>query len=55
MTFQAPATTDQLLHELDESVIKKTFMLPNIGSIDDLSEIIDELDLESSEDDENQS
>ena len=53
--FTSKVLTDQLLHELDESVIKKTFMLPNIGSIDDLSEIIDELDLESSEDDENQS
>jgi len=42
--FTARVITKEVLQELDEKVIKKTFMLPNIGSIDDLSEIADELD-----------
>lgn len=42
--FTARVITKEVLQELDEKVIKKTFMLPNIGSIDDLMEIVDELD-----------
>lgn len=42
--FTSHVITTEVLQELDEKVIKKTFMLPNIGSIDDLSEIADELD-----------
>ena len=45
--FTARVITDDVLRELDEKVIKKFFMLPNIGSIDDLSEISDELELDN--------
>lgn len=49
--FTAKVITDDILHELDEKVIKKHFMLPNIGSLDDLSEIANDLlDDESDED-----
>jgi hypothetical protein len=49
--FTAKVITDEILHELDEKVIKKHFMLPNIGSLDDLSEIAgDLLEDESDED-----
>lgn len=43
--FTPRVITQELLHELDENIIKKKFMLPNITSIDDLSEIADELDM----------
>lgn len=43
--FTARVITEDLLRNLDETVIKKTFMLPNIGTLDDLSEIADELEL----------
>lgn len=51
--FTAKVITDAVLKELDEKVIKQFFMLPNIGSIDDLNEIADELDLDM-QDDENE-
>ena len=50
--FTSRVINETVLRELDEKVIKKTFMLPNIGSIDDLSEITDELDMENPEDNE---
>jgi RecA/RadA recombinase len=43
--FTPRVITEELLRNLDETVIKKTFMLPNIGTLDDLSEIADELEL----------
>jgi len=33
--------TEQVLHDLDENIIKKTFMLPSIESLEDLSEVTD--------------
>jgi RecA/RadA recombinase len=44
--FTSKVITEEVLRELDEKIIKKTFMLPNISSIDDLSEIADDLDLD---------
>lgn len=43
--FTKKVITEEVLRELDETIIKKTFMLPNIASLDDLGEISDELDL----------
>jgi RecA/RadA recombinase len=37
--------TDEVLHQLDDNIIKKTFMLPSIESLEDLAEItVDMLD-----------
>ncbi len=44
--FTAKVITEEVLREIDEKVIKKTFMLPNISSMDDLSEIADDLELD---------
>jgi len=41
--FTEKVFTQELLHELDEKVIKPTFMLPSIESLDDLAEITEEL------------
>lgn len=41
--FTSKVITEEVLKEIDEKVIKKTFMLPNIGSIDDLNEIADDI------------
>jgi RecA/RadA recombinase len=38
--------TDELLHELDDKVIKKTFMLPSIESLEDLADLTEELDVD---------
>lgn len=35
--------TDEVLHMLDENIIKKTFMLPSIESLDDLAEVTGDL------------
>lgn len=35
--------TDEVLHQLDENIIKKTFMLPSIESLDDLAEVTGDL------------
>ena len=35
--------TDEVLHLLDENIIKKTFMLPSIESLDDLAEVTGDL------------
>ena len=50
--FTTKVITENVLRELDEKVIKKTFMLPNIGSLDDLAEITDDLDIMEGEGDE---
>lgn len=42
--FTSKVFTDELLHKLDEEVIKPTFQLPNINEIDDLKEMEEELD-----------
>jgi RecA/RadA recombinase len=50
--FTAKVITDEVLQELDEKVIKNTFMLPNIASLDDLMEISgDIMDDDGTEDD----
>lgn len=50
--FTFKVLTQEVLHHLDDTVIKKHFMLPNIGAIDDLSEISDELEAEESDENE---
>ncbi len=35
--------TEEVLHELDDNIIKKTFMLPSIESLDDLAEVTSDL------------
>ncbi len=35
--------TDEILHQLDENVIKNTFQLPSIESLDDITEVTDDL------------
>jgi RecA/RadA recombinase len=50
--FTSKVITEDLLRELDETIIKKTFMLPNIGSLDDLAEISDDLEMMDSDGDE---
>jgi len=44
--FTKKVITHDVLSFLDENVIKPMFMLPNIGSLDDLSEIADGLELD---------
>jgi len=43
--FTKKVITNELLQELDDKLIKPTFMLPNISSLDDLLEIADDLAL----------
>jgi len=47
--FTSRVITDELLRELDETIIKKKFMLPNIATLDDLAEIADDLDIDIEE------
>ena len=49
--FTKKVITHEVLTYLDENVIKPMFMLPNIGSLDDLSEIVDGLELDSEDED----
>jgi len=35
--------TQEVLHQLDDNIIKKTFMLPSIESLDDLAEVTEDL------------
>jgi hypothetical protein len=35
--------TQDVLHQLDENIIKKTFQLPNIESLEDLADLTSEL------------
>jgi len=51
--FTAKVITAEVLEEIDEKVIKKTFMLPNIASLDDLIEISEDIMDDSYSDDEN--
>jgi RecA/RadA recombinase len=41
--FTEKVFTQEILHELDEKIIKPAFMLPDIESLEDLKEISDEL------------
>lgn len=36
--------TDEVLHELDENVIKPTFQLPSVESLEDLAQVAEEID-----------
>lgn len=47
--FTEKVFTTEVLHELDENIIKPTFMLPDIESLDDLAEITKELNVEEEE------
>jgi len=44
--FTEKVFTQEVLHELDEKVIKPTFMLPSIESLEDLAEITQELEID---------
>jgi RecA/RadA recombinase len=35
--------TDEVLHQLDDNIIKKTFMLPSIESLEDLAEVTEDI------------
>jgi len=48
--FTEKVFTQEVLHELDEKIIKPTFMLPNIESLDDLAELTEELELATTDD-----
>jgi RecA/RadA recombinase len=48
--FTDKVFTEEVLRDLDDKIIKPTFMLPEIGSLDDLAEITKEIVLEESED-----
>ena len=52
--FTEKVFTPELLKELDEKVIKPTFMLPDIGSLEDLAEITKELTDEGDQEGEDQ-
>jgi len=47
--FTEKVFTQEVLHELDETIIKPTFMLPSIESLEDLAEITKELETEEAE------
>ena len=47
--FTEKVFTEEVLRELDEKVIKPTFMLPSIESLDDLAEITKEIMLDDEE------
>lgn len=42
--FTSDVITDDLLHELDDKVIKPLFMLPDITGLEELASVVDELD-----------
>jgi RecA/RadA recombinase len=52
--FTERVFTKEVLTELDETVIKPTFMLPSIESLEDLAEITKELENEGDTEEENQ-
>ena len=52
--FTEKVFTQKVLRELDEKIIKPTFMLPSIESLDDLAEITKELEDEENTEEENQ-
>ena len=41
--YTAKVFTDEVLHKLDENIIKETFMLPSIESLEDLAEVTGDL------------
>jgi len=41
--YTSTVFTDEVLHELDNNIIKKTFSLPSIESLEDLAEVTDDL------------
>jgi len=43
--------TEEVLHQLDDNVIKKTFMLPSIESLEDLAEVSNLIDEVSADED----
>jgi len=49
--FTAKVFTDEVLRELDDKVIKKTFELPDVNSHDDILEMTEELERASMKDD----
>lgn len=49
--FTSRVFTEEVLKQLDENVIKPTFMLPDINSLDELSELTDILDENEESDD----
>jgi hypothetical protein len=50
--FTDKVFTQEVLKELDEKIIKPTFSLPNINSLDDLSALAEELETENETDNE---
>lgn len=44
--------TDEILHQLDDNIIKKTFMLPSIESLEDLAQVTEDLESASLDDSE---
>jgi len=52
--FTEEVFTQETLEELDEKIIKPTFMLPSIESLEDLAEITKELEDEGNTEEENQ-
>ena len=52
--FTERVFTKEVLEELDEKIIKPTFMLPSIESLEDLAEITKELEDEGNTEEENQ-
>lgn len=49
--FTSKVFTQEVLKELDENIIKPTFMLPSIESLEDLAELTSELEMDNEEDD----
>ena len=49
--FTAKVFTDEVLRELDDKVIKKTFELPDVNSHDDILEMTEELERASMKED----
>ena len=52
--FTEKVFTEEVIDELDENVIKQTFMLPSIESLDDLAELTEELEMNDEEDQQEQ-
>ena len=42
--FTPGVITDEILHDIDEKLIKPLFMLPDINGLDDLAEVMEELE-----------
>ena len=48
--FTPKVFTDEVLKELDENIIKPTFMLPSVETLEDLAEITEEIGMEENND-----